>query len=201
MAWTDYLDYLGRNWRVFIDAPVPFVVSLLVGVVFWAWVYDDKVNDLKEEITRYRQEIGIEKVQNVRPLISLTNKELRKKGTNEVLTIRAIVSYHQDQYIELNARHRKREITDIQFQELREREDKRAMEELNEKVKVAAFMSFDELSKREPGAAGMLIGLPRLNPADKRDESPSLYRLFVLSVHDAGRLADNIEELVKALPD
>jgi hypothetical protein len=198
---ADCLEYIARNWRVLRDAPIPFVVSLLGGFIFWVWFCGYKVDDLKEEVIRYRQEIGIEKVQNVRPLIGLTNKELKRKGTNEVRIIRAIVSYHQDQYIELNSRHRKREITDIQFQELREREDKRAMEELTEKVKVAAFMSFDEFFKREPGAAGMQIGLPRLNPSDKRDENPSLYRLLLLSIHDAGRLADNIEELVKALPD
>src|SRR5690242_7496475 len=89
-----------------------------------------KVDDLRVEVARYRQEIRIEKVENVRPLIGLTNKELKKKATNEVRTIRAIVSYHQEQYIELNSRNRKREITNIQFQELQEREDKRAMEEL-----------------------------------------------------------------------
>lgn len=186
---------------MFISAPIPFITSLVVSFLFSAWLFGEKVDNLKAEVTRYRNEIGIEKVKSVRPLIGLTNKELKAKATNEVQIIRAVVSYHQDQYIELLSKHRKREITDIQFQEAREREDKRAMDELTEKVKVDAFMSFDELFKREPGAASMQIGLPRLNPADKREEPPSLYRLFLLTIHDATRFADNIQELVKALPD
>jgi hypothetical protein len=196
MSLLDCLEYIRKEGRVIKDAPLAAVLLVAAGWFIGQWYY----GEISKENTRLKSTLRIENPQNSRPFIELTNKELRKRGVNAVQTIRSVVSYHQEQYIELNTKRRKKEVTEIQFQESREREDKRATDELTDKVKVEALMIFDELFKREPGVADMQIGFPRLNPADQRDESPSLYRIM-LDIHGASRFADNIEELVKALPD
>jgi hypothetical protein len=172
----------------------------VIALILYSWWFDYRINDLKGENRRLKEELALEKPENVRPLIGLTNNELKRKGTNAVQTIRLIISYHQDEEIRLKMQREKREITDIQFQELSQKENKRAEEEFDTNIRVDALMIYEELARRVPATAKMQFGLPRLNPADKRDESISLYRMPV-GIMFAPILASDIEERVKALPD
>lgn len=203
----DCVDYLLTEWRVLRQAPLSFVIlvgfSIVISGAGWFWYFKDRLDVLEQENDRLGRALGIGTNDNVNPLIRLTNKELCEKGTTAVRIMRSIVSYHNDQNTELNSKRRKREVTDIQFQELREKEQTRASEEFTDKVKVEAIRVLDELTKRVPVVARGQIGLPRLNPADKRDPSVSLHRVIPspMDVGFAPLLADNIEELCKALPD
>lgn len=172
------------------------IVLVTIGLGLW-WHYE-RVEELEKENARFGEVIGTKQRETVYPLIRLTDTELRAKGMRSVQLIRAINSYHQEQMIALNSKLRKREVTEIQYQEQRELEAKRVTDELTSRARADALMVYDELVRRVPGAARPQIGLPHLNPADKRDDSVSLYRAF-LDFGWSGLLANNIEELVKAL--
>lgn len=99
----------------------------------------------------------------------------------------------------------KREVTEIGFNDLRNRERQRATEELRDTVQVEALMLFDQLKTRVPATAHIQLGIGglELNPADKRDAPISLHRVFSMAdmaIEMAPLLASNIEELAKNLP-
>jgi len=99
---------------------------------------------------------------------------------------------------------RKREVTEVEFQRLSDVEMKRATDEIDSKATVDAIMIFDELNRRVPTTAKGQLGLPpQLRSADKRDPNLSMNRIAVSIGSEFGTaplLANNIEELAKALP-
>jgi len=152
----------------------------------------------------YPRRLDWRKIKNIAPLLRLTNSELKTKALNVVSLIRSILSYHKEQGIELMSKLRKREVTEVEFQRLSDVEMKRATDEIDSKATVDAIMIFDELNRRVPTTAKGQLGLPpQLRSADKRDPNLSMNRIAVSIGSEFGTaplLANNIEELAKALP-
>ncbi len=202
MSLFDCIEYIRKEGRVLKEAPLVLAMVFVFGVGVSAMYYSDRVDLMQAENARLSQALGIERPEVRRPLIRLTNNEIRKKGINAVTVIRSIVSYHQDQEAVLNSKLRKREVTETHYQELLKQEKKRAEEELTARIKVEALMILDELGERCPGTIRKQLKLPRINPSDNRESSVSMYRMFPLDVDFiAPSLADDIDELVKSLSD
>jgi len=201
------LEYIRKEWRVLKNAPLSFMILIVLSISIsggaWLWYFKERIDAQEQHINRLSQALGIEKPDSIRPLMGLTNTEIKKKGLNVVQSIRSILSNHDNQNIGLSSQLRKREVTEVRFQELKDNEEKRAKEELAE-INVQALMVHAELKQRVPGTAQMQFGLPDINPADKRDASINVYRAFlssgVMSIQLEPLLANNIEEMALALP-
>lgn len=155
-------------------------------------------------IKRYRHALGIDENTGRTTLIELSNRELKKKSTLLYEKIRQINNYNDERIRELNNKLAKKEIDEGKLVIARNEEIARYTKEFDEKIRVDAVMVLGELRNRIPlDKRKHFIGLPDIRPADRRDSSVSLHRAMpsAMSVHFSGLLANEIEELVKLLPN
>ncbi|MEK6784948.1 MAG: hypothetical protein AABY61_05670, partial [Nitrospirota bacterium] len=194
-----FLKYITDNLALMKPAKGPICALMVVMIVacttFWNWYF----GEVKSENSRLKSVIGIGSPA-VNPYIELTDGELRTKALRVVKALRGIYSHHQNQMSELDNKKKKREVTEIGFNDLLNKERQRAIEELRNTVQVEALMVFDQLKTRVPATAHMQLGIGglELNPADKRDAPISLHRMFSMtdmSIVMTPLLANNIEEL------
>jgi hypothetical protein len=199
-----------RRWR--IGAARMFILlSGLVGfTIFAAGAFilgrvEDEPSDRERTalLERYRHFVENSEAPNKTSLIELTNVELKVRGANLYGRIKTINSHYSGIAVLRQDRLAKKEISPEESGRLWQEEKAKAGEEF-EGLRVEARMILVELRNRIPYEARKhIVGLPSINPADKRAGSVSLHDVFPsgLAVGFSDLLAREIEELVKLLPD
>jgi hypothetical protein len=200
-----------RRWRR--EAARMFIIaSGIVGFVVFAagaWlighIEDEPTRDEQEALLeRYRRFVENSEAPNRTTLIELTNRELKARGTNLYTRIKAMNAHYAEVARTRKTREERKEIDAEESGRLWLQETAEAGKEFDENYRTDARMVLLELRNRIPYAARKhIVGLPNINPADKRAGKVSMYDIFPaeFAVGFSDLLAREIEELVKLLPD
>lgn len=154
-------------------------------------------------LERYRRFYENSEAPHKTTLIEMTNGELKTRGGNLYIGIKAMNTHWSKVARERDARAGRKEIDQIESGRLWREEMAQAGLEFDAKYRVEARMVLQELRNRIPhDLRKHIIGLGNINPADVRSGKVSLYDLFPadFAVGFSDLLAREIEELVRLLP-
>jgi len=208
--WAGQFQYQYKSARVWEGRKLQgSITGLFVTICILSFIYYHSLisvpwSEQQQLIERYRHVLGTSEIPNKTTLIELTNKELKSKGTQIYRKIHAMNQHYNASIRELRKKSARNELDEVKRRELEREITSKGGEEFNRELRTDATMVVRELRNRIPYASRKhIVGLPDINPADKRAGSVSRYTVMPaeFSFFWSDQLAREIEELVKLLPE
>jgi hypothetical protein len=181
-----------------------FVLAAILAFILWHRMYPLPSNEMQATLERYRRALGIDENKGITALIELTDEEVEQKGTLIYKKIRDMNSFYNVNDLKLQNKRDRKEIDEAKYQELVRQQMLQAGDEFIRELRTDAIMVLTALRGRIPYEHRKhIVGLPDIMPADPRAGSVSLYSVTpgVFNLFWSEMLANEIEELVKLLPD
>jgi len=194
----------GEQKRLQIVLSGLFVTTCVLGFLGLRGLIPTSSNETTEMLERYRRLFAISDIPNKTSLIELNNRELKAKATAVYQRIRDMEEVWNAEHQRIRSQLQSGAIDQATHDELVKEQRERFTNEYAREHRVDARMVLTELYNRiPPKARKHLMGLPGITDNDPRSGIVSMYDIMPpeVSIYFSDQLANQIEELVKLLPD
>jgi len=201
---VELLHYIQREWAHVKDAPLVFVVLLILGTTTGWYIasvyYQGRIADKDGLLARYRVALGIDRPSQG-SLIELTNKEMRAKAMSTAAALREFtVSLRNQTDSAVAGAKDDKDKAERSFRILKAMSD-----EFDRKLKADSNLVDNELRRRlGPEAVASIVGVPPSVFSASDKAAVSIIGMMPsgmgMSAGFAGTLADSIEQMARLLP-